>query len=51
VNPVPEKCLTGKLVNFGGLSIIEGSLYGEAFGDDALRFAYHEESYVVEGSG
>jgi hypothetical protein len=29
----------------------EGSLYREAFGDDALRFASHDESYIVEGFG
>jgi hypothetical protein len=29
----------------------EWSLYREAFGDDALRFASHEESYMVEGFG
>jgi hypothetical protein len=50
VNSIPEKCLTGT-DNFGGSSTIEWSLYGEAFGDDALRFASHEESYRVEGFG
>jgi hypothetical protein len=39
------------LDNFGGASAIEWSLEGEALGDDALRFASHEESYVIEGFG
>jgi hypothetical protein len=51
VNSIPEKCLTGTLDNFGGASAIEWSLKGEAFGDDALRFASHEENYVIEGFG
>jgi hypothetical protein len=51
VNSVPEKCLTGTLNSFGNSSTIEGSLYGEAFGDNALRFASHEETYMVEDSG
>jgi hypothetical protein len=51
VNSVPEKCLTGTLDNFGSSSTNDGGLYGEAFGDDALRFASHEESYMVEGFG
>jgi hypothetical protein len=51
VNSVPEKCLTGTLDNFGGASAIEWSLKGEAFGDDALRFASREESYVIEDFG
>jgi hypothetical protein len=51
VNSLPEKCLTGTLGNFGGSSTIEWSLYGDAFGDDALRFSSQEESYMVEGFG
>jgi hypothetical protein len=51
VNSVPEKCLTGALYNFGSASATEWNLYREAFGDDALRFASHEESYMVEGFG
>jgi hypothetical protein len=51
VNSVSEKCLTGTLDNFGGSSTIEGSPYGKAFGNDALRFASHEEIYMVEGFG
>jgi hypothetical protein len=50
-NSVPEKCLTGTLDNSGSSSTIEVSLYGEAFGDDALRFSSHEECYMVEGFG
>jgi hypothetical protein len=50
VNSVPEKCLTDMLDNFGGSLTTEWSLYNEAFGDDALRFASHEESYMVQGS-
>jgi hypothetical protein len=51
VNSISEKCLTGTLDNFGGASAIEWSLKEEAFGDDALRFASHVESYVIEGFG
>jgi hypothetical protein len=36
------------LDNFENLSTIEGGLYREAFGDDTLRFASHEESYMIE---
>jgi hypothetical protein len=49
VKSVPEECLTGTLDIFGGASIVERSLHCEALGDDAQRFASHEESYVVEG--
>jgi hypothetical protein len=42
VYPAPEKCPTGT-------SLTEWSLYGEAFGDDALRSASHEESHMIEG--
>jgi hypothetical protein len=51
MNYVPEKCLTGMLGNFGGSMTIEWSLYGETFGDDALRIASPEEGYRVEGFG
>jgi hypothetical protein len=51
VNSLSEKCLTATLDNFGILSTIEGSFYGETFGDDALRFASHEECYMVEVFG
>jgi hypothetical protein len=47
--PVPEKCLTGTLNNFLRASAIDRSPQGEAFQDNALRFASHEESYVIEG--
>jgi hypothetical protein len=46
---IPEKCVTGTLENFGSALVTEGSPYREAFGDDALRFASHEESYMIEG--
>jgi hypothetical protein len=49
VHPIPEKCLIGTLNNFGTASASEVSLYREAFGDDTLRFASHEASYVIEG--
>jgi hypothetical protein len=48
VYPIPEKGLTGTLDNFGRLSTSEGSLYREVFGDEILRFASHEESYMIE---
>jgi hypothetical protein len=51
VNSAPEKCLTGTLDNFGSSSTIDGSLYDEPFGDDALRFVSHGESYMVERFG
>jgi hypothetical protein len=37
VIPVPEKCLTCTLDNFGSSLTIERSLYSEAFGDDTLH--------------
>jgi hypothetical protein len=51
VKSVPEKRLTGTLDNFENSSTIEESLYREAFGDESLRFASHEESYMIEGFG
>jgi hypothetical protein len=48
---VPEKCLTGTSHNFGGSSTIEGNLYGEALGHDALIFGSHEESCMFGGFG
>jgi hypothetical protein len=47
--PVPEKCPTGRLGNFGRTSTIDGRLYREAFGGITLRFASHEENYMLEG--
>jgi hypothetical protein len=37
-----------RLINYFKL---QGSLYGGAYGDDALRFASHEERYMVECFG
>jgi hypothetical protein len=42
--PVPEECLIGTLNNSGIMSTINGSLYRVAFGDNAPKFAFHEES-------
>jgi hypothetical protein len=42
-------CLTGTLENSGSLSTIEEGLYREAFGDETLRSASHEESYMIQG--
>jgi hypothetical protein len=38
-----------KFSNFETASNVDGRLYREAFGDDTLRFASHEESYKTEG--
>jgi hypothetical protein len=49
--PVPKQGLTGQLNNFGRPSTIDGSLYREGFGNNTLRFASHQESYIVQGFG
>jgi hypothetical protein len=50
VYPIPEKCLTGTLINFGRTATTERSLYREDFGDETLRSASHSGSYMIEGS-
>jgi hypothetical protein len=47
--PVPEKCLTGMLDNFGKTPTVGRGLYREAFGDNTLKFESHEESYMIDG--
>jgi hypothetical protein len=49
--PVPNQGLTGPLNNSGRPSTIDGSLYREAFGYNTLRFASHQESYMVQDFG
>jgi hypothetical protein len=47
----PNQGLTGLLNNIGRPSSIDGSLCREAFGNNALRFASHQEGYMVQGFG
>jgi hypothetical protein len=49
VCPIPIECLTGTIDNFENSSTIEGNIYREAFGDNTLRFASHEEICMIEG--
>jgi hypothetical protein len=49
--PVSQECCAGMLGYSGRASTVEWDLYKEAFEDNALRFASHEKSYVIEGFG
>jgi hypothetical protein len=46
---VPKQGLIGPLNNFGRSSTVDESLYREAFGNNTLRFASHQESYMIQG--
>jgi hypothetical protein len=46
--PVPKQGLTGPLNSFGRMLTTDRSLYRKAFGDNTLKFASHEENYMIQ---
>jgi hypothetical protein len=45
---VPEKCLTGIFNSFGRTTALDGSFCREAFGENTLRFSFHDDNYMIE---